>query len=185
MHSTNTPYIFNNNVGSFITSFLAEYNRLNPGIAVDVLVVGGSALAMKYGFRGTVDIDAEIRARNSTKEAIANVSKAMNIPNDFINEDFMKSNSYSRHLWDDAVFVYQSGLNRVWVVSDISQLCMKLTACRRKDMDDISFLLERVYQQGYGYQNIVDRFNQLYGGYVKPKPAGVNLVKRFFRKKKR
>lgn len=62
-HLTDIPYISGSNLMSFLTVFAEElYNYYKGNLpVVDILVVGGGAMAIKHSFRSTVDIDADIR----------------------------------------------------------------------------------------------------------------------------
>ena len=94
--------------------------------SIKILIVSGSALVLKYNFRATVDIDTDIKFRHSLKGSIDNVAKYYNIPSDWINQDFCKSTSYSKKLWDNAIPVdVLRGFMEIYVVSDLDQLCMK------------------------------------------------------------
>ena len=138
MHETTIPYIGKDNIQTFINEFINEVMMVNGiNTELNMLIVGGLALDIKYGYRSTVDIDSEIRTRANIASCIKNVSQRLGIPKDFINEDFMKSHSYSRHLWDMAVLVYRVNSTSIYVVSDIDQLCMKIVSGRTKDINDI------------------------------------------------
>ena len=52
---------------------------------VSVLIVGGSALALKYNCRGTVDIDADISYSGAISNSIRQVANLCNIPIDWLN----------------------------------------------------------------------------------------------------
>lgn len=100
VHLTNNPYINKDNMLIFLDKLaekLIDRYRNTVGI-IKILIVGGSALALKYNFRATVDIDTDIKFNHSLKGSIDNVVKYYNIPTDWINQDFCKSNSYSRKL---------------------------------------------------------------------------------------
>ena len=70
-----------------------------------MLIVGGAALALKYNFRMTVDIDADIDFTGAITDAINAAVYANNIPTDWLNWGFMNTYSYSRCLWNNAIFV--------------------------------------------------------------------------------
>lgn len=103
-HLTNTPYINSQNALTFLNAFAFELVQTqNVNGAVNVLVVGGAALALKHGDRSTVDIDADISYGGLITPTINKVAKGFNIPTDWINQDFVKSYSYSRKLWVNAI----------------------------------------------------------------------------------
>lgn len=61
-HVTNIPYISNSNIMLYLDKLAEVLNNKygQHNINYNVLITGGSALALKYNFRATVDIDADI-----------------------------------------------------------------------------------------------------------------------------
>lgn len=183
-HQTNIPYLNNSNILQYLDLFARTLLQQHGNNLQQfrVLVVGGAALSLKYSFSGTVDIDADISFGGNISKSIQYVSKVCNIPSDWLNQDFVKSHSYSRRLWEDAVplTVLQNYLN-VYLVSDISQVCMKLTAGRQKDMQDLMVLCKALKQRGCTYNMVLQHFQYLYAGYENPKPKALKVVKASFK----
>lgn len=179
MHQTDIPYIDKNNIGKFINSFISEVaNKYGPTLELKMLIVGGSALAIKYGFRVTVDIDTDIKCNHSVKGSINKTAEKLGIPNDFINEDFTTSDSYSRKLWDNAILLKQYNANiSIYVVSDLDQLCMKIVSARIKDDADIRMLTEKVRANGVKYGQLENRLKELYKGKVAVSARWLRYVK--------
>lgn len=184
-HLTNIPYIGSGNILTFLDLFAQDLQRrynLN-NIVVNVLVVGGSALALKYNARSTVDIDADIQYPGSIKASINYVAQAYNIPADWLNQDFMLSTSYSRRLWNDVVLCrVLQGYLYVYVVSDVNQLCMKLASGRSKDLADVNLLAEKCFYAGWSEEQILSRFDLLYPGTEYPKPRALGTMRRVFKR---
>ena len=104
-HITETPYISNQNI-DYLIMCLSNAIQIKYGSNIenfDILVVGGSALALKYAYRSTVDIDADIKFRNEITSCINSIALSNNIPKDWINQDFTKSPSY-RRIWSNALY---------------------------------------------------------------------------------
>lgn len=179
MHQTDIPYIDKNNIGKFINSFISEVaNKYGPTLELKMLIVGGSALAIKYGFRATVDIDADIKCSHSVKGSINKAAEKLGVPSDFINEDFTTSDSYSRKLWDNAILLKQYNTDiSIYVVSDVDQLCMKIVSARIKDDADIRMLTEKVRANGVKYTHIEERLKELYKGKVAVSARWLRYVK--------
>lgn len=185
MHETTIPYINSGNIDNIIREFIVEVmNKYGNNIELNMLIVGGSALAIKYGYRGTVDIDSDIRCGKSIKQCILNVASKLNIPKDCINEDFCKSNSYSRRLWDTAILIKKVNNVNVYVVSDLDQLCMKITSGRVKDKTDIMFLCDALVKSNVRFYMVEKRLEELYLGTVKIKRDALKLARSFFKKNK-
>lgn len=66
MHKTDIPYINKSNAEMFVAEFLKDFKYKFPNVELKMLIVGGSALAIKHNLRGTVDIDAY--KRKASKE---------------------------------------------------------------------------------------------------------------------
>lgn len=184
-HLTDIPYINHTNIITLLNDLAIDLKVTNPNLNayVDILIVGGSALALKYNFRSTVDIDADIKFSGSITNCITSVARKRNIPTDWLNQDFTKSYSYSKFLWQNAIIVTTlQGYLRVYVVSDLDQLCMKVTAGRNKDFKDINKLLEELISRGCTYSIFMDRFKFLYGDYVKPNKQALSRVYKMFKK---
>lgn len=160
-HLTDIPYIDGNNLLEYLSALSAELPSTKGDI--ELLVVGGSALALKYQLRMTVDIDAELKYSHSVKDAVIKVAHRFGIPSDWINDDFTKSDSYSIRLWTYAEFYKQVGKLRVYVVDDLSQVCMKLNAGRRKDKEDLEYLVSKCKDDGLVWDDVIERYRYLYG----------------------
>lgn len=182
-HITNVPYIDSTNI-DYLMSCLSSslYTKYGNSLeSFNILVVGGSALALKYSYRATVDIDADIAFKHELSSCIQSIASANNIPNDWINQDFIKSSSYSRRLWTNAIYYKTFGFINVYVVSDIDQLCMKMISARPKDVSDALFLCERLIANGVGFNNIDSEFYYLYGDTVHPDQRLLKRVKKIFK----
>lgn len=131
-HLTNVPYINNLNIDYLVNCLNNEllYRYGSNLSSFDILIVGGAALALKYAYRSTVDIDADIRFQHELTSSINQVAMKNNIPIDWINQEFMKSTSYSRNLWKNAIYYKSFGFINVYVVCDLDQLCMKAVSGR-------------------------------------------------------
>lgn len=68
-HLTNIPYMAKEQIEQYLDTFIRvlyeEYGNNLPYI--QVLIMGGSALGLKYNYRLTVDIDADVRFTGSKK----------------------------------------------------------------------------------------------------------------------
>lgn len=164
MHETTTPYLNSSNIMPYIQELIKTmWSKYGELVQADILIVGGSALALKYNLRGTCDIDAEIRtSARMLKQCIIETAERCGIYNDFVNSDFMKSYSYSRYIWNHVIPVNQFNNVRVFVVDDPAQLVMKLVSGRQKDYKDASFLAMRCVQQGVHWSDIERLHYELY-----------------------
>lgn len=165
MHMTDKPYLFQHNILPYIEELIKTmWSHYGKDVQADILIVGGSALAMKYNLRGTCDIDAEIRtSARMLSQCIIETADRCGIFRDFVNSDFMKSYSYSRYIWNYVIPVKQYNNVRVFVVNDIAQLAMKLVSGRTKDYKDAKFLADICIKHGMRWSDVEQVHRTLYG----------------------
>lgn len=185
-HLTDKPYIHHDNILPLISNLnVALCNQYGNQLKhFNMLIVGGAVLALKYNFRMTVDIDADIDFTGAITDAINAVAYANNIPTDWLNWGFMNTYSYSRRLWNNAIFVTAIGYINVYVVNDIDQLCMKAASGRTKDLKDIVFLTGKVCNSGITYSLFTKEFEFLYGDSTSIKYSVRKKVEQEFKKYK-
>ena len=120
-------------------------NKNNPGI--EIILVGGASVLLNYNFREeTTDLDSLIRASSSIKDVIKHISKEKQLPDNWINDDFRKTNSYS-----DKLVLHSKFYKRfcdcldVRTVSGEYLLAMKLRSFRnyKNDISDIVDILKK------------------------------------------
>jgi len=183
-HLKDQPYINKQYVQNLLTQFYNELMLIyGNSMDMDILIVGGSALAYKYEYRSTVDIDADIKFSRAINAVINKIALNNSIPPDWINQDFVKSMSYSRRLWTNAIPVPElsNQLFKVYVVSDLDQLCMKATSGGLKDRNDIEFLAENCIKQGITCSMYKERFTFLYGDQVREKEKAKKFIHKLFK----
>lgn len=152
------------NIDKYLNRLSEVMINMNVG-PHEILLVGGAAIALKYGFgRQTNDIDICFKSQNMLYACCKIVANQYGLPDDWINADVMHSQSFSSMLFNNATLVkiYRNILY-VYVVSDIDLLCMKLVASRPKDLYDIRKYAKLLKKKGITYQNIIDEFKYLYG----------------------
>lgn len=187
-HLTTSPYLNQCNILPYIEELIKTmWSHYGYDIQADILIVGGSALALKYNLRGTCDIDAEIKTNaRMLSVCIEETANRCGIYKDFVNSDFMKSYSYSRYIWNYTVFVNKYNNIRVFVVSDLAQLAMKIVSGRQKDYDDAKFLADMCIRNGIHWSDVENMHRVLYGTSKDTgmKPSLARYVKRLFRRAK-
>lgn len=149
-----------------------EYRKRNrKNKRVELILVGGASIIVNYGFRdATTDIDAMILADSVMQEAIYAVAEKENIPDGWLNADFMRSGSFS-----DALIVHSSyyktfaNVVEVRTVKDEYLVAMKLVSGRnyKRDLSDIIGIIEGCRQAGYPItEERVDKaMTDLYGNW--------------------
>ena len=145
--STDNQNTFNKeNLDLYLKELGKEYRKLvGKGMPTEIILIGGAAILANYGFREmTTDVDAVIKAASSMKDAINKVGDKFNLPNGWLNADFMKTASYTPKL--SAYSVHYKEFSNVLQVRTVSAeylIAMKLMAGRKykNDLSDIVGIL--------------------------------------------
>lgn len=130
------------NLDNYLKELAKEYRKLvGKHMPAEIVLVGGAAILTSYGFRDmTTDVDAIIHAASSMKDAINKVGDKFDLPNRWINTDFMRTGSYSPRL-DEVSVYYKKFFNvlTVRVVTNEYLVAMKLRSGRKykNDLSDI------------------------------------------------
>lgn len=130
----------------YFEALAKTFRRLNGRKAsAELVVVGSAAVLANYHFRDmTMDVDTLIRATSSLTDAIHQVADKYNLPGDWVNDEFIKSDSYSPK--SEEVSVFYKTFSYVLTVRTVSAeylVAMKLQSGRKykKDLSDIVGIL--------------------------------------------
>ena len=85
------------NLDTYLKDLGKEFRKMNgKSIPAEIVMIGGASILINYGFREmTTDVDAIIHASSAMKEAINRVADKYNLPNGWLNADFMRTDSYT------------------------------------------------------------------------------------------
>lgn len=125
----------------------AEYGK---NVTFEIILVGGAAITSLYSFRNmTTNIGAEIPGE--LKSVIHRVGDRLNLPDGWLNEDFKKTDSYSRNirLYSKPYRTFSHVLD-VRVIADEYLIAMKLKSARnyKRDMSDIVGIIKEMKESG-------------------------------------
>ena len=160
------------NLDTYLKELAKEFRKLNgKSIPAEIVLVGGAAILTNYGFRDmTTDIDAVIHATSSMKDAINHVGDKFDLPNGWLNADFMHTGSYSPKL--DEISVYYKSFYGVLSVRTIAAeylIAMKLRSGRKykNDLSDIIGILAEHEKKNtpITLEKINGAVEKLYGGW--------------------
>lgn len=160
------------NLDTYLKELAKEFRRQNgKSMPAEIVLVGGAAILTNYGFRDmTTDIDAVIHAASSMKDAINCVGDKFNLPNGWMNTDFMRTGSYSPKLDEYSVY-YKTfyGVLSVRTVSAEYLIAMKLRSGRKykNDLSDVIGILAEHQKRGtpITFEKIKTAVVNLYGGW--------------------
>lgn len=161
------------NLDTYLKELAKEFRRLNgKRVPAEIVLVGGAAILTNYGFRDmTTDIDAIIHAASSMKDAINHVGDKFDLPNGWLNADFMHTGSYSPKLDEFSVY-YKSfyGVLSVRTIAAEYLIAMKLRSGRKykNDLSDVIGILAEHEKKGepITFVKIDAAVENLYGGWV-------------------
>ena len=174
MSSENSNYFTKENLNIYLKELGKEYKKINgKSMPAEIILIGGAAILANYGFREmTTDVDAVIHAVSSMKEAVNRVGDRYDLPNGWLNADFMKTDSYSSKL--DQYSVYYREFSNVLTVRTVSAeylIAMKLCSGRKykKDLSDVIGILAEHEKRGepITMERIDKAVTDLYGSWDK------------------
>lgn len=189
MSSENSNYFTKENLNTYLKELGKEYKKINgKSMPAEIILIGGAAILANYGFREmTTDVDAVIHAVSSMKEAVNHVGDKYNLPNGWLNADFMKTDSYSSKL--DQYSVYYREFSNVLTVRTVSAeylIAMKLCSGRKykKDLSDVIGILAEHEKRGepITMDKIDKAVTDLYGSWDKIPEDSKNFIQEAMKK---
>lgn len=91
-----TPFT-KENLDQYLKELAKEFRKRNgKNMPAEIILIGGASVVINYGFREmTYDMDAVINASAFMKDAINYVGDKYGLPDGWLNDEFMKTDSYS------------------------------------------------------------------------------------------
>lgn len=182
--STDNQNTFNKeNLDLYLKELGKEYRKLvRKKMPTEIILIGGAAILANYGFREmTTDVDAVIKAASSMKDAINRVGDKFNLPNGWLNADFMKTASYTPKLSAySRPYKEFSNVLQVRTISAEYLIAMKLKAGRKfkNDLSDIVGILAEHEKSGnpITLEMIRTAVTNLYGSWNKLSPGSRDFI---------
>lgn len=163
--------ITKDNADSFFYELAKEYKKKTK-FPLEIIVVGGGAIIIKYGFRlMSLDYDVLFSYKDDyVKQCIYNVANKLHIPSDWLNDDFIKSDSYTPKIRQYSTFYKTfSNILNVRLVEREYLIAMKLVSSSTReykhDKSDIIGILIEEKKKGtpVSRQEIDTAIMNLYG----------------------
>ncbi len=172
MSSKRDINISKENLDFYLKEVAKEYRRMGGKIIpAEIILVGGASIVANYGFRDmTTDVDAIIQAASSMKDAINKVRDEYNLPNGWLNADFMKTDSYSRKLSQYSI-PYKSFYSSIHIRTITAEylIAMKLRSGRKykNDLSDVVGILAEHKKNDIdiSIEKIIKAVEDLYGNW--------------------
>lgn len=159
------------NIDRLLFEVAKEYKKIAKRQATQIYmaIVGGCSIIINYSFRNSSnDIDSVILGNSVFNEAIRIVGRENGLPDNWINNDFETTNSYSDKLFNCAKkYKCFCGVLDVYTVNEEYLIAMKLASFRsyKNDKSDIVGILNDMYENGreISLEKINDAVKKLYG----------------------
>jgi len=180
-----TKKITKENIDIYLKEFAKVFKKMNGDkMSTEIIMVGGASVLTNYNFRkSTGDIDAVILSSSVIKDVINVISEKYNLPNDWLNTDFKKSNSYSPKLREVSVpYKTFSSIVSIRTIKSEYLIAMKLMAGReyKHDMSDIVgiFLEHKKKKEPISLEKLDNAIKKLYGNMDKMPEESLNMLNR-------
>lgn len=160
-------FVFNKEIIDKCLDALAkELLKLRCKHEIEIILVGGSSILLNYHFRAnSYDIDAYYKS-DILKQAISNVTDLLNLQVGWINDDFIKTTSYTSKIIEFSEFYKEfRNILDVRTVSKEYLIAMKLKSFRKykNDIQDIIGILNE--DKTITLQRIKNAVIDLYGSF--------------------
>ena len=156
----------------YLKELAKEFRKRNgKTIPAEITLIGGASILINYGFREmTYDMDAIMDAASSIREAITIVGDRYSLPHGWINDDFMKTDSYTpRIVQYSRYYRTYSNIMTVRTVTGEYLVAMKLRSGRQYkfDLSDIIGILweQEKNRDPLSLERIKKAVEDLYGSY--------------------
>ena len=156
----------------YLKELAKEFRKRNgKTIPAEITLIGGASILINYGFREmTYDMDAIMDAASSIRDAITVVGDRYSLPHGWINDDFMKTDSYTpRIVQYSRYYRTYSNIMTIRTVTGEYLVAMKLRSGRQYkfDLSDIIGILweHEKNRDPLSLERIKKAVEDLYGSY--------------------
>lgn len=168
---THTEDIINaDTLEMMLKEFAKQYRKVYGTAYCELIIVGGASIVANYGFRAsTSDIDYYEPRKRPLKDVIQAAANKLGISNDWMNDDFIYSSSFSDKLAEKSKHykVMNNGSIEVRMVDAEYLIAMKVKSGREagNDISDIIGILYKEKEKGnsISYEMISKAGAYLYG----------------------
>lgn len=135
------------NAYPILKAFAKEYKKQNgKHNPIEIIIVGGGSILLNYGFRqASQDFDILTQSMDKIKEVSYRIADLYNLPNDWMNTEFVHTASYSDKLREISQYFcsFNNGSVEFRTVKAQYLIAMKMVSAReyRNDISDIVGIL--------------------------------------------
>lgn len=152
------------NINFYLNELSKEIKRLSEkGTKIELILVGGASVILNYTFRNSSsDLDGYYQS-DILKQAILNIADKLDLPNAWLNNDFIKTASFSPKIIQYSKFYKEfNNCLSVRTVEGKYLVAMKLVSFR-KYKNDISDIVGIISSESIAYDQIMEAIVNLYG----------------------
>lgn len=168
----------------YLKELAKEFKRITGRKATaEIIIVGGGSVLLNYDFRmNSIDVDAFNTYDSAVKEAAKIVADKFDLSQQWLNDDFKKTSSYSPKLRQYSTY-YRTYANvlQIRTINREYLIAMKMMSGRKykSDLSDILGILHYHYKSGdeITYSQIEQAVTNLYGNFDNIKKDIVAFVK--------
>ena len=160
------------NLEQYLKELAKEFRKRNgKAMPAEITLIGGASVVINYGFREmTYDMDAIMDAASSIRDAITFVGDKYGLPKGWINDDFMKTDSYTPRIVQYSRYYHTfSNIMTVRTVTGEYLVAMKLRSGRqyKYDRSDVIGILWEQEKRGdpLSLERIKKAVEDLYDSY--------------------
>ena len=141
-------------------------NKLNSKI--DIYMVGGGAIMLNFDYRlSTIDFDALFVKNDAVNTAIDKTAKEKKLPNDWLNQDFVNTPSFSPRITSvSSLYKVYDNIVYLYTLEPVYLIAMKLKSSRPTggDLDDVIKMIYelRLNNVQISYDQIIEAYKNLY-----------------------
>ena len=145
--SSEKTLITKENAYPILKAFAKEYKKQNgTNVPVELVIVGGGSILLNYGFReATQDFDIMVQSLGLIKNVSYRIADLYNLPDNWLNTDFMRTASYSDKLREVSKHFcsFNNGSLEFRTVNGEYLIAMKMVSAReyRNDISDVVGIL--------------------------------------------
>ena len=158
-------------------------NLKGKKFSYELIIVGGASILLNYSFRmSTIDIDCLDINDALMNEIVNEVTSKYQLPEGWINADFVKTSSYTPKLIQYSTF-YKSYVNNTLIVRTVKDeylVAMKMVAARKykHDYSDIYGIIKE--NNTISFEMIITAIKNLYGKVDIVSKEMLEFVRRLF-----
>ena len=156
------------NIDDLFNNLANEYETIGGNKDINIYLVGGASIILNFDYRmSTIDIDAFFKNNTLLEEAIKAVSRKLDLPSDWINQDFVSTPSYSPRIIEKEKLLSKFGKYiNVFYLEPKYLIAMKLKSSRPTggDLDDVIMMVYelRFKNVPIAYDEILEAYKTLY-----------------------